>query len=538
MQTRAVAGREDSHVLKSLLGWCKQRYWLALLPALPILLTRFYYPDLLDNEAGKLIEARRLIEPAFLGNDWLQIASREDVLYGLFSALVAPLWMVLKNAVLVAMVGRLLIWAVLLYAVLRLARAMEVEGYALAVGLAIWLFRFQTMGANEWMFGGIESKCVAYALLLLALESALRNRVLAAAMCGGFAIWFHVLVGGWGAMALGGALLMGARSYGWRRPLQFCAITGAFLLPLAAVFLHSTSRAEGGGSAEEANRLIVLFRNPHHLDPYFFHGAAEFAILCILAGVTAFGLFRLVARAKAALVSWFVVLLLLQFGAGLIARRMGWFGFLKYYPFRVADVLVGLLFWLTLPMLLVWISRRGRLAEVPVKIRVLAWCAILLLPSVAVLVKSAPVARRHFGIFAESWSRYIRHGESPWMEATQWIRWHTPASAVIIAPPWQGTFWIDAERAEVANFKRAPHSRAILEWMRRMTALNGGPFHSVSDGALDELRQNYPELDAARVAALGRSYGADYYFTTSRRGDLAARLVHANGSYFVYELNK
>jgi hypothetical protein len=174
---------------------------------------------------------------------------------------------------------------------------------------------------------------------------------------------------------------------------------------------------------------------------------------------------------------------------------------------------------------------------VPVKIRVLAWCAILLLPSVAVLTKSAPVARRHLGVFAESWSRYIRHEESPWMEATHWIRWHTPASAVIIAPPWQGTFWIDAERAEVANFKRVPHSRAILEWMRRMTALNGGPFHSVSDGALDELRQNYPELDAARVAALGRSYGADYYFTTSRRGDLAARLVHANGSYFVYELN-
>jgi hypothetical protein len=536
MQTSTDAGGKDSHVLKSLLGWCRQRYWLAVLPALPILLTRFYYPDLLDNEAGKLMETRRLIEPAFLSNDWLTMASREGVLYGLFSALVAPLWMALKNAVLVAMVGRLAIWALLLYALLRLARTMEVRAYALAMGLAVWLFRFQTMGANEWIFGGIESKCVAYALLLLALESALRNRTRAAAVYGGFAIWFHVLVGGWGAMALGGALLLGARRHGWRRALEFCAITGAFLLPLAAVFLRSTSRAEGGGSAEEANRLIVLFRNPHHLDPYFFHGRAEFAILCVFAGVMAFGLFRLVARSKAALVSWFVAILLLQFGAGLIARSVGWFWFLKYYPFRVADVLVGLLFWLTLPMLLVWISRQGRLAELSVKIRVLAWCAILLLPSVAVVTRSAPVMKRHLGVFSESWSRYLRHEESPWMEATHWIRWHTPASAVVIAPPWQGTFWIDAERAEVANFKRAPHSRAILEWMRRMTALNGGPFHSVSDGALDELRRNYPELDAVTVTALGKRYGADYYLTTRRRADLAARLVHENGSYFVYQL--
>ena len=374
MQTEAVRCGADSHVLKSFLGWCRKQYWLALLPALPILLTRFYYPHLLDNEAGKLIEARRMIEPAFLGNDWLQMASREDVLYGVFSALVAPLWVLLKNAILVALVGRLLIWAVLLYALLRLARAMEVEGYALAVGLAIWLFQSQTMGANEWIFGGIESKCVAYALLFLGLESALRKRVLAAALYCGFAIWFHVLVGGWGAMALGAALLICGRSYGWRRPLQFGAITGAFLLPLAVVFLRSTRLAEGSGSEAEANRLIVLFRNPHHLDPCFFHGQAEFAILCILAGVTAFGLYRLIAGSKAALTGWFLVVLLLQFGTGLVARRLGVFWFLKYYPFRVADVLVGLFFWLTLPTLLVWLSGREVLTRFPVKLRALGWC--------------------------------------------------------------------------------------------------------------------------------------------------------------------
>jgi hypothetical protein len=538
MQTRTVARRQDGQVLKRFLEWCRRQYWLALLPAIPILIVRFYYPGLLENEAGKLIEARRIIEPAFLGNDWLQIASREDVLYGLFSALVAPLWVALKSAILVALVGRLLIWAVLFYALLRLARALEVEGYALAVGLAIWLLRSQTMGAGEWIFGGIESKCVAYALLFLALESALRCRVLAAAVYSGFAIWFHVLVGGWGAMALGGALLLGARSYGWRRPLQFCAITGAFLLPLAAAFLGSTSRTEGHGSRAEADRLIVLLRNPHHLDPWFFHGMAEFAILCILAGIAAFGFYRLLARPKAALASWFLVILLLQFGAGLIARSLGAFWFLKDYPFRVADVLVGLLFWLTLPMLLVWISRRPMLAGFPEKFRVPAWGALLLLATVVLLAKSAPVIERHLGIFAESWSGYIRRDESPWQEATHWIRWHTPASAVFIAPPWEGTFWIDAERAEVVNYKRAPHSLAILEWNRRMVALNGAPFHEGSGAVLDELRQNYPELDTAKVMALGNRYGADYYLTTRWRADLAGRLVHGNGSYFLYQLNR
>jgi hypothetical protein len=120
----------------------------------------------------------------------------------------------------------------------------------------------------------------------------------------------------------------------------------------------------------------------------------------------------------------------------------------------------------------------------------------------------------------------------------QWIRWHTPASAVIIAPPWEGAFWLQAERAQVVNYKRDPHSRAILEWQRRMTALNGGPFHSRGYGLLEELLGHYPELDATRVEAVGRSYGADYFLAMRPLAELAGGLVYQNGSYFLYQLKR
>lgn len=537
MPTEPIAKSEAPLGLMTFIAWCRSKYWLAILPTLPILITRFYYPDFLDNEAGKLIAARRILEPSFLRNDWLQIASGEDVLYGAFSAMVAPLWLALKNAVFVVLVGRLLLWVFLLYALVKLARTMKIEGYSLAIGLAIWVFRFQSLGAGEWIFGGIEGKCVAYAMLFLALESALRNRVVAAAVFCGISIWFHVLVGGWGAMALGGALLLCRRNYGWRRPLQFCAITGAFLLPLVLMFLNNPKGAQSTASSEEANRLIVLFRNPHHLDPFFFHGRHEFALACILASITAFGLYRLTVRSHAALISSFLLILLTQFAAGLLARSTSQLWFLKVYPFRVADVLVGLLFWLTAPMLLVWISQRGVAARCPVKLRALAWCTLLLLLGSVLGVRSAPLVKRHFGVFAQSWSRFIRHDESPLSETARWIRERTPPTSVIIAPPWEGAFWMEAERAEVVNYKRAPHSLAILEWHQRMMALNGGPFHSVSEGMLDELQQHYPELDAAKVEALGVAYGANYFLTTRPRADLAGKLVHENGSYFLYRLH-
>jgi uncharacterized protein DUF6798 len=534
LQTSAAADREG----KTLWARCKKQHWLAVLPALPILVAFYFYPAFLDNEAGKLIEARRILEPAFLGRDWLQAASGEDVLYRAFSSLIAPLWLLFRNAILVALTGRLLIWALLLYALVRLARALEIESYALAIGLAIWLLRFQSLGASEWIFGGIEGKCVSYALLFLALECALRKRVIASALYCGLAIWFHVLVGGWGAMALGGALLICHREYGWRRPLQFGAITGTFLLPLVVEYLRATSRGESGGSSAQADRLIVLFRNPHHLDPWFFHGMFEFALLCILVAITVCALYRLVSRSKAALISGFMVILLLQFGAGLAARSLGAFWFLKNYPFRVADVLVALLFWLTAPMLAVWISKHGMFSRGPSRFRALAWSALVAASVTVVVAKSLPLAKPQLTASAESWSRSLRHEQTPWREATQWIRLHTPASAVIIAPPWEGAFWIEAERAELVNFKRAPHSRAILEWQQRMVDLNGGPFHSRGFGMLDELQEHYPELDAARVEALGRSYGADYFLALRPLPELAGGLVYENGSYFLYQLKR
>jgi hypothetical protein len=493
---------------------------------------RFYYPDLLGNEAGKLIAARRIFEPAFLSSDWLQSAPGEDVLYEAFSALVAPLWLLLKDAILVVLVGRLLIWALLLYALLRLARALEVESYALAIGLAAWVFFNQSLGAGEWIFGGIEGKCVGYALLFLAMESALQKRLLPSALYSGLAIWFHVLVGGWGALALGGSLLACHRNYGLRRALQFCAITAAFLLPLVALFLRSTDHPSVPGSSAEANRLIVLFRNPHHLDPLYFHGYAEFSVACVLAGLTVFAMYKLISRDKAALVSCFLAILLAQFAAGLLARRLELFWFLKSYPFRLADVLIGLLFAVTVPMLALWLVRRGLAA----RYHVLAW-GVLLVAAVLPMAKSASAGGQHLQAFAQSWSLYVRHQESPWQEMTHWINRNTPPSSIFIAPPWEGAFWIEAERAEVVNFKRAPHSLAILEWHERMVALNGGPFHSRSDGALDEMRQHYQQLDAAHIAAVARAYDASYFLSSVPLVGMNGQLVHANGSYYLYQLN-
>jgi hypothetical protein len=520
----------------------KGLHWIALLPSVLVLVFRSLRPEFLDNECGKLVEARRILEPAFLSRDWLQSNCSENTLFRLFSYCAAPLFAVIKDPIVVAMVGRALIWALLLYCLFRLSRTLGIEGYALAIGLPLWIARSQSQCADEWIFGGIEGKCVAYALLFLAIVFVLRRKEIAAAICCGFAIWFHILVGTWGSMALGGAMLLCYREYGWRKPLKFGAITLAFLAPLAAAYLHRTSDLSYPESVAAANRLIIFYANPMHLNPEFFGGYAQFGKMCVRLAFALFVFWRMTSRRVATLMTSFLGILALEFAAGLIASAAGWYPFVKIYPFRVADTLIPLFFWLTLPMFVYWLLTREVVLRRPNYAQALLWCVVLGGAAGVLVVKSGPATLQALHRFDRTWSMRIHHQYTPWRQTTEWIRLHTPESAVIIAPPWRNDFWLEAQRAEVVNERRAPHDRSIVEWHARLVALNGSFPRPTSWAAENEIQRNselyYSQFNAAAVEELGRKYDADYFIALRPLSPSAGTLVYQNSEYSLYQLKR
>jgi hypothetical protein len=526
--------------------WPKDRYGLAAAIVFALALIRHFVPYLDANEPGKLLLARTLIDPSFLKHDWiarLGTAGLDVAL--LFSALVAPLWLLLKDALAVALTARLLLWCLLLYSLARFAREIEVKWHWFAFGLGLWIWSGQSMAAGEWIFGGAEQKCLAYAFLILSLTSLLRCQMLRAGIFCGIAVWFHALVGGWGAIALTAALLVRFREYGRRRLLTFALATAILSLPLVWAALRYLAP---GGLTElssrqgiDADALIVLFRNPHHLDPYFFLTSGKLLAAGLFMICTFFVVPKALSTAKARLLIAFLAVLAVVFGCGIAARQFGFFGFLKSYPFRGADVLFPLVFWLVAPGFL--IAQARSLARRPVSHPVIPlWQALGTVLVVVLLVGKTSQALRVFpgslANFTRSWLRYAAKAEDPFEEMTRWIRAHTPESAAFIAPPCEDRFWLAAERALVVNFKAAPHNAAILEWHRRITRLNRNrQFHSVGFGICAELSQNFPALDLEQLKAIRDAYAADYYLTTRRREDLADRLVHMNAAYCLYHLS-
>jgi hypothetical protein len=519
----------------------------AVLPVLLLVMINFFVPQLQKNEAGKLVSGRQILDPTFLSRDWAVAQGHGDNVYDIvFAVLLAPLWLWLRNGILVALAARLLCWGAMLGALVKLSRTLTVEWYALACGLCIWICNYQALGAGEWIFGGAEAKCLAYALLMLAVDAALIKRMPRAGIYCGLAICCHVLVGAWGFVALGGALLARARDYSWRCLAQFAALVAIAFVPVTIVawrYAAPGTRAEW----QAANHLAVLFSDPMHLDPTYFGGWQEFALLCVLAVVAGWAFFRVTERRRALLLCGFLAVLLLEFLAGLLAWETKQFWFLKSFPFRVPDTLIYLFLMLAFPSFFARLLTRmgAQIKEDRLKPRTrqtwrrLAIFSSLALPAAAgMLYEIQSVATEDLPVFAREWRGYIQGRKTPWQEMTEWVRENTPKPAIVMAPPWEFSFWIDAERAQVVNYKRPPHNARLLEWHRRMTEMNGEPFHTRGIWILDELKQHYPKLSLAQIESIRAHDGADYYLTTQERGDLRDNLVHANGSYYLYQLWK
>jgi hypothetical protein len=486
---------------------------------------------------------RQVLDPTFPAPDWLQQAGYgEDRLTIAFKVLLAPLWVVTHDPILVALIGRIIVWGLLLWSLIALARAMRLAPLFLAWALVLWIGFGQSLGAGEWLFKGVEGKCFAYALLFFSLAAILRAKMIRAAVFCGLSWWFHAPVAAWTTLAIALALIWRFRDYGSRRLLQFSLITAALLVPMVLIALKYTGNSGLVGGDSYADWIVVIFRNPHHLDPNYFHGGIELFKIILCALVAFAGLRTLTSKPASLFLMSFVTTLVLEFGAGLLARRSDLFWYLKTYPFRVADVLV----WLFCCFGLVLIVQQS-LSRVQHRLfsagatSMFKHCGIALLlavTTVCLLRGNDQDQRSSLRESTRSWMQYARQVDTPYKEMTRWIRANTPRTAVILTDGWHDDFWLEAERAEVVNFKRNPHNKLAIEWYQRYSALNGGPFHGVGFGTKSEIDAHFPFLREAALADIRKRYGGDYFLTTEPRSDLRPQLVHENADYHLYALNR
>jgi hypothetical protein len=200
---------------------------------------------------------------------------------------------------------------------------------------------------------------------------------------------------------------------------------------------------------------------------------------------------------------------------------------LRYYWFRLADVVVPAAVALAAAGVALDLFKRGRLgARLVVATTVLA-CAgyMMLIAADRWRNPSPPAVARMEDVDA-------------WLGACAWIREHAASDALCLIPRHAQSFKWYAQRADVVNWKDVPQDAlGVIAWHRRIHDVF--PTVTTPDGPR---ALNSPEQwGAARALDVARRYGAAYVVARSEP-PLGLREVYARasqgsaGGYSVYEV--
>lgn len=463
--------------------------------------------DLLDsNEAGKLGLALQQVRPNWNPHDWYLNTAQSY--QWLFQQLCGQLLdrFGLSLGTLASRLAGYSLWA---WATAALCRHLGLS-VSVSLGAVAIFLTHQSLIAGEWMLGGAEPKTFAYGALLLAFVAWQQQGWLRWGFWGGLACSVHILVGGYGALALALAGLIRtqpARGIGWSRAGLGLALGALPIATVLALDERSLLQTPDSWTTEpSASWIYTYLRNPHHLVPSSWSGTDWW-----LAGLW-LALFSLAiawcrndpsvqGAGRRDLALW-SSLSLVPFGLGLIISLWDSEGvLLRFYPFRLADSLIPL-------------------------------SATLLLASQAERLR--PNVSRISGLLLAAWITVQFHGTWPSHTASllqlgnqgandqeelhQWLRTHTGAGIRILTPP--GSFedlTLRTGRAGVAQFKQVPNrSKDVREWFQRMQDLGGDPnFWETSTGfkARRKLVAGFHRLSPDQLTSLANRYQAQAVIT-------------------------
>jgi len=514
--------------------------------ALMVMSIRYFLPQLISNEMVYLITPRRLIDYSYLSSDWA---------WGEFKIPMAPLyalycsffWLISSDYVVVALLTRFLLWILLLYSIYSVAHQLKISPFFTLFGIFLYCYTFQKIAAGEWIVGGGEQKVLAYSLLFLALSSLLQNKIVVSGIYSGLASLSHILVGGYGIIAIFITLIIlyFFKHYSFKNILHYFLSIIPFCLP--ALFIAISHLFTPGQTNNipvnsiDINKLIVTFRNPHHLDPFYFFTQKRVVVLIVFSFSLCIALFQIEDQKKRNILLLFLGVLFSFFMLGCLCRYINLFLILKYFPFRVADTLIPFFFWLVIPTYAYKNLIKGSQLF---SLRFHNIFSLLLICLIAryLITTTIPNFINASKTFSNSWYNLISKSESE-SETTRkkvvsWIKEQTNTSDVFIANPFWYSFWLETDRPMVLNFKDSPYNLRFANWYFRLKALNNDKeFEKSGYYIIENVNKNFNELSTKQLQKILNLFNGRYYIVDKDREDLSNLLVYNNDKYWIYDVN-
>ena len=485
------------------------------------------------NEPHYLCKAKAFWDAGFCQGDvFLESADAHYLFYFTLGALTQFLTLTQS-----AIAGRLICWMAIAFGWSLLCYTIFRGRFWSLLAAGIFLLGLHYCHfAGEWLIGGVEAKCIAYAFLFAGLSCVVRQSWAPAWILLGFSAAFHVLVGGWGIVA---AFFSWLCCRGWKQDLkwQLVSLVGGFLVSLLGLVpALSLTLGADGEIVRQANEIYTFERLPHHLVFSHIVEVSPLRLDLFLIQALVWGCFCWVGWENRS----FRVLNSFVLGTLLIASCALWIewfavqtrqhdlaaSLLRYYWFRLSDVLVPLslgIGWTLISIRLI----RNRHAVGALLVSLLS---CLVAAHVTWLFLDHSISKRSQAdqltlVSFEESHEINRKMIRDWIDVCVWIRTHTPGNARFITPRRQSTFKWYANRSEVVAWKDVPQdAMGIVDWRSRFETVFGP----------DTYRFGLATLDAEeRLMQLGEQFGATHLVierrhVRERKADLENRYRYRN----------
>lgn len=482
------------------------------------------------NEPHYLCKAKHYWQPDWCANDFfLQSSNAHTVFFATVGSLTQ--WLSLEQT---AWIGRVIAIGILALGWCNLMSTLvQCRWSTLHI---LWLFLLlQSCGnfSGEWLVGGVEAKVFSYGLLAYAFGEIQRSRFVVAGVTAGLAVAFHPVIGLWGILAYTGG---GVVEWTWNRLRSNSHVTAAMMpssrfnvirlfmgrcafglcvLPGLIPAIQLLAEPASDQTKAAANFIQVYYRLAHHLDPMQFLPRAYYCYTALLVIWVAAMFLRRRSQWQRRFdtIVAFAVLFAL---AGIVigwgprpAPQMAWYAqraqLLKFYPFRLADVLVPLAVSIAIVL--------------PLHVRM----PIILKHLGYGLLFAVALVQCQVGVDSNRYSGELR---TDWIAACHWIDQNLPPDALVHSPHNGWAFKWFAQRAEYVAFKDCPQdANGIVEWNRRLNFLKRWFEDHYSDEfySADELRDLRRQTEITHIL-------------TDRLGPLELQPIYHNESFQVYDL--
>jgi hypothetical protein len=494
------------------------------------------------NEAHYLCRLKHFWNPGWAAGDlFLESQDTQIVFIWLFGWVTRVL-----SLTATAWVGRVIVWTLLAWAWQRLSWRLVPRPFASVLSAALFVTLNEELHlAGEWIVGGVEAKCFAYAFVLLAICDVIDRSWNRAWLLLGTATAFHPLVGGWSGVVCAAIWILDDRhTVAFRAMLPGLAGGALLSLPgiVPALMLTWNQPPE---IVAEANQIYVFNRLPHHLAPLTLpkaelmrRGIGHISLLLVFLALNI--AFRTATTFRGGVANGSAVVAPLrrigQFAWGALLIAVIGFAIeltlwnqpaiaaklLRYYWFRLTDFALPAATALYATAVIVNGLERRR-----------PWAPWLL--AIAIFAAGWNVAHATIG----RWQNPLPPADqkirdfNAWVDACAWAAENTPEDSLFLTPRLNLTFKWRAGRPEVANRKDLPQdARSIVEWNRRIQEI----YYAVIEGEEQPL-DSLGVLGTDRVRELAVKHGADYVLMD--RGQLLSLpAVHKNEEYIIYRIDR